>query len=366
MRRNSLALVLTLLASALYGQNVPRHASECPSKEQAQPPASTSDEDFVKLSRGGCYGTCPIYEVTIAGNGDVTWYGKLYIYSVGIIHSQINRDEARALINQFRQPKFWELCGRYSANITDMPTTDIDLQIGGRSKSVSNYAGSAPEWVGTFEESIDAASNSHQWRHGEPKTEPLGNVSEDGYMPKPGVTPLMRAARKGDVAAIKEELARGGNVDAVDASGWTALMYGARVESDDPVRILLKAGADPNHKSFAGDTPLMAAATGRQFDETLRKAGVDVNAKNQKGVSALMILAAEGDADEVKSALDAGADVFAKDSEGRTPLDYLQLADCGKSPIEEQRFWETGGCNQLNRDDVEKITILLKSANPKK
>jgi hypothetical protein len=79
-----------------------------------------------------------------------------------------------------------------------------------------------------------------------------------------------------------------------------------------------------------------------------------------------MILAAKGDVDEVKDALSAGADPLAKDLKGRTALDYLQLASCGKSPIFEWRQFDTGpACDYLDEDDVHQVASLLKAATRK-
>lgn len=343
-----------------------KYAHDCPSKAEAEPPIAITNGDYVKLSRSGCYGTCPVYEVTVAANGDVTWYGSAFVYSTGIGHSRIEPEAAIAFIKQFQLPKFWALCAGYDASITDSATTQINVQIGGRSKTVWNYASSAPVWLETFEEAIDASANTHVWRHREPKTEPLGNIFVDAFMPKPGVTPLMKAAAKADVNTIKEAIKRGDDIEAVDFSGWTALMYAAASCHSEPVQLLLKAGANPNHKSFAGDTPLMASAIARQFDEDLWRSGAEINAKNVDGVSALMILAARGEADEVKAAINAGADAFAKDAKGRSPLDYLRLANCGKSPIIEWHTFDTGGkCDQLDADDVKQIASLLRNAKQK-
>src|ERR1700722_3377730 len=79
-----------------------KSADRCPSREEAAPPVSINDDDFVKLSRSGCYGTCPAYEVTVAANGDVSWKGTLYVHSIGTIHSHIDREAARALMEQFQ------------------------------------------------------------------------------------------------------------------------------------------------------------------------------------------------------------------------------------------------------------------------
>jgi len=230
----------------------------------------------------------------------------------------------------------------------------------------SFWLGSEELWTSRSKNAIDAAANTHVWRHGEPTTEPLGNIFQDAFMPKPGVTPLMRAAAKADVNSINEAIARGDDIDAVDSSGWTALMYSAASSHSEPVQLLLKAGANPNHKSFAGDTPLMASAIARQFDEDLLRGGAEINSKNADGVSALMILAATGEADEVKAVINAGADASAKDAKGRSALDYLRLANCGKSPIVEWHTFEISGyCSQLDEDEVKQVASLLRNAKQK-
>jgi hypothetical protein len=63
-----------------------------------------------------------------------------------------------------------------------------------------------------------AAANTHAWRHGDPRTEPLSNIFEDAYMPKPGVTPVMKAAASANLSAVKEILMAGGDVDSTDAT----------------------------------------------------------------------------------------------------------------------------------------------------
>jgi ankyrin repeat protein len=151
-------------------------------------------------------------------------------------------------------------------------------------------------------------------------------------------------------------------VDATDASGWTALMYAAVSNHSGPVKLLLASKANPNHKSLNGDTPLMASAISRLFDEDLVHAGADLNAKNSVGTTVLMILAAAGEADEVRTALKAGADATLKDAMGRTALDYLRLANCGKSPVPQYSTFTSGDkCDHLGEDDVREVTTLLKS-----
>ena len=184
---------------------------------------------------------------------------------------------------------------------------------------------SAPEFERLNEDAVDAAANTHVWRHGDAQTEPLSNIFQDVYMSKPGVTPLMKAAARADLESIKSLLPSTKDVDAIDSSGWTALMYAAAGSHSEPAQLLLAAGANPNHKSFAGDTPLMASAIDGSFDEDLVRAGADVNAQNSAGMTPLMILAAKGEADDVNAALKSGANPHLRDVKGRTALDYVVL-----------------------------------------
>ncbi len=140
-------------------------------------------------------------------------------------------------------------------------------------------------------------------------------------------------------------------------------MYAAASSNSEPVQLLLAAGANPNHKSLLGDTPLMASAISRTFDGDLLRAGANINAQNSRGVTALMILASTAESDEVNDALKAGASAFLKDAAGRTALDYLLLTNCGKSPIKEWHTFETGEqCDHLDLEDVQKTETLLKTS----
>lgn len=344
-----------------------KYAHDCPEPNEIEVPQAIRTADFVELSRSGCYGTCPAYKVRIDSDGHVSWSGNSFVDVVGERRSTIPPAAAEALLKQFQTERFWALCGGYGAGVTDSATTQIQARVGGRGKTVWNYASSAPEWVESLENAVDEAANTHQWRHGEASTEPLSNIFQDGYMPKLGVTDLMRAAAKADVEAIKRILATGADVDATDSSGWTALMYAAANEHSEPVELLLTSGANPNHKSLNGDTPIMASAIARSFSEPLFHAGADLNAQNVTGMTALMILAAEGETDEVKAALEAGARATLRDSRGRTALDYLHLANCGKSPVPDYQFSSGGKCDHLDNDNVRDVAALLKGAsrNPK-
>jgi len=76
-------------------------------------------------------------------------------------------------------------------------------------------------------------------------------------------TPLHVAANADDVAALERLLADPATrVDATDADGRTPLQYAVMAANARAVRMLLAAGADPDHADSAGATPRGLARTG--------------------------------------------------------------------------------------------------------
>ena len=240
--------------------------------------------------------------------------------------------------------------------------SSFKVRIGGREKSVSEYGDVAFPIFREVELAVDGAANTHQWRHGNPKTESIVEITYE-YLPKPGKTKLMDAAHRGDKADVQAAIAAGDKLTAVDASGWTPLMYAASSYGDSVVSQMLKAGAKVNARSTRGETALMASAVTGMADEDLLDAGADVNAVNDVGMTALMLLAQRGEPEEIKALLKAGANARKKDAAGRTALDYLNAANCGRTIIQaKDPQWMTVGysrCNALGGDDYQKSKQLL-------
>lgn len=83
-----------------------------------------------------------------------------------------------------------------------------------------------------------------------------GAIEErDGH----GMTPLIYAAREGNVDAVRTLLERGANVNAVDDKGNTALIYSADHNSAPVAQLLLDKGADVNVVNQRGHTALAYA-----------------------------------------------------------------------------------------------------------
>jgi TonB family protein len=325
--------------------------SKCPSALEREVPSAVTSGDFVEVHRWN-------EVVRVGADGSVVWeQGKISI------KGHISFDQARSLLERFRTQDAWGLCGDYDqAGLMDGDGSSFKVRIGGRKKGVREYGDVAPPVFRELELAVDAAANTHEWRHGDPKTESIVEITFE-YLPKPGKTKLMDASQRGDKAGVRNAIEAGDKLTDVDASGWTPLMYAASSYGDSVVSEMLKAGARVNAHSTRGETALMASAVTGMADKDLLDAGADVNAVNDVGMTALMLLVQRGHPDEITALLKAGADARKKDSAGRTALDYLNAANCGRPIVREKDpQWMTLGysrCNALNGDDYQKSKQLL-------
>lgn len=344
---------IRVLSVATTGLN----RSECPSASEQVPPSAVIGGDYVEVHRWN-------EVVRVSADGNVSWREREQ--GGALRYGHIEPSEAKALLERFRAPSVWGLCGSYyQGGLMDGGSSSFKVRIGGREKGVGEYGDVAPPLFREVEDAVDAAAKTHQWRHGDARTESIIEIDYE-FLPKPGKTKLMDAILNGDKSGIPVALAAGDKITETDTSGWTALMYAAGSYGSARESELLQAGADVNARSKRGETALMAAAVKGIADEYLIHAGADVNATNDVGMTVLMLLSQRGDPDEIAIMLKAGADARRRDAAGRSALDYLNAANCGQ-PIVTKRdppgimegITGYSRCNALGDDDYLKSKQLL-------
>jgi ankyrin repeat protein len=132
----------------------------------------------LSLARTSCFGSCPAYTLTIAGNGDVTFTTESSYSSVatpGTHHAHIPPDAVRDLLSRFRQANFLSALDQYQCGWTDMPTETLTLTLNGITKSVIDYGGETvglPDSISALEEDLDHTADSERWIKGNVNTIP--------------------------------------------------------------------------------------------------------------------------------------------------------------------------------------------------
>jgi uncharacterized protein len=130
-----------------------------------------------------------------------------------------------------------------------------------------------------------------------------------------GSTALLWAAYHSDLDMTRALLAAGASVNTANRYGVTPLLQASRTGATPVMQALVRAGADPKQTRAEAETPLMAASrTGRlEGVKLLLEAGANVNGTDAyQKQSALMWAANEGHTDVIKALLAAGADANQK------------------------------------------------------
>ncbi len=125
---------------------------------------------------------------------------------------------------------------------------------------------------------------------------------------------LHTAARLGDLAIVKSLIEEMADINAKDTSGQTSLHYAAEYGRKDIAELLIANGANVNAKDKDGNTP-GHVALGKNNRSTL-----ELLIAKGANFTSIHLSAYQGDLDEVRSFIDKGVDVNAKNKSGETPL----------------------------------------------
>lgn len=176
-------------------------------------------------------------------------------------------------------------------------------------------------------------------------------------------SPLVKAAMDNDMAALKELLEAGADVNAMDENyNLSALMVAVAQGNLEIVQALLWAGAEVNARGSSGQTALMNVSerTSVEVVKALLAAGAEIDAQDDEGDTALIALAAMSNVEALKALLFAGASANTKNNKGETAL----IVAAGRDIIENVKALIDGGANVYERDE-EGETVLTRARQNK-
>ena len=126
----------------------------------------TPSDIEIFLERTPCFGFCPTYTVTIAGDGTIIFNGLDHVHHLGVQTATIEPAQVQLLAEQIMAAGYFDWNDGYTAyEITDLPSVSTAVTINGQSKRIEHYLGdsSAPELLHEIEDLIDTAVNTNRW-----------------------------------------------------------------------------------------------------------------------------------------------------------------------------------------------------------
>ena len=121
---------------------------------------------IVTLERGPCFGACPVYSLTVYGDGRVIYDGIRFVKIEGTRTTTVSEEKVRQLVGEFYAVDYFSLNDEYThADATDMPSATTSITIGGKTKTIIHYHGdfSAPDELTALEDKIDEIVSTRQW-----------------------------------------------------------------------------------------------------------------------------------------------------------------------------------------------------------
>jgi hypothetical protein len=134
--------------------------------------AADSTLPVVTLERAPCFGTCPVYEVSVFRNGTVRFLGKQHVKQQGAASASISPGAVDSLVAELEAGGYFAFadeyvmdapaCGRYA---TDSPTVTTSLNADGRTKRIRHDYGcsEAPPALARLEQRIDEVAGTSRW-----------------------------------------------------------------------------------------------------------------------------------------------------------------------------------------------------------
>jgi hypothetical protein len=133
-------------------------------------PGSVPSDFVVSFDRGPCFGTCPVYTLTVSANGTVDYNGAYFVLAQGNQTASLTPSEVRKLHQAVLDADFFSMDDRYEVGATDLPSILTTVSMSGQSKSVYHYGlgcgtdlDLAPPGLCHLESLLEAIAVSNGW-----------------------------------------------------------------------------------------------------------------------------------------------------------------------------------------------------------
>ena len=122
------------------------------------------DISEIYFEAGGCFGECPIFNLSISADGTVVYYASLFTEKEGIFISAIPKPQLDRLVRSISKCDFFQLENEYEAPCTCMPTYTLAVTLkNGLKKTIEDYGPIGPHELQLVYKRLFSIRKSQQW-----------------------------------------------------------------------------------------------------------------------------------------------------------------------------------------------------------
>jgi len=133
-------------------------------------PGPIPTDFLVTLERGPCFGTCPVYSLTVSADGTVVYDGMQFVEVEGEQTAALPAQQVEELANAIVSADFFSLEDSYAVSATDLPSITTMVTMQGLTKSIYHYGvgcgtdlDTAPPELCEIEALLESIPTSNGW-----------------------------------------------------------------------------------------------------------------------------------------------------------------------------------------------------------
>lgn len=133
------------------------------------------------LERTACFGTCPVYMVSILEDGTVIYKGDRFVSMTGEQTGEIAPETVTAMVAAFKDAGYFGWNEAYDTQtVSDLPTVTTSVSLDGITHRIARYTGdnTAPLALSFLEQWIDEMANTALWTGVQPDISTISNGTD--------------------------------------------------------------------------------------------------------------------------------------------------------------------------------------------
>jgi hypothetical protein len=120
--------------------------------------------ESISLERTACYGTCPVYTVTLHRDGRAEYKPRAHLPQRGDFEGMVSEFEFERLSYFLEMRGFEQMKARYEVGYTDASTCIVKAVSASGTKVVSDYGGAGPVDLWAIQGLIDGIRERIDWK----------------------------------------------------------------------------------------------------------------------------------------------------------------------------------------------------------